>query len=113
MKETLLAVAKTINSAHTAVKTTAASSFDSFLGSMTEPSLEFLFRGLRVVAVVFAIVSICTLLVGSFKYMVASGRDEEVLKCRYRIIVGGVGATVTIFLYYFASLVLVKIVGGG
>lgn len=75
--------------------------------------LEFFFRGLRVVAVVFAIFSICTLLVGSFKYMVASGRDEEVIKCRYKIIVGGIGAVVMIFLYYFASLVLAEIVNGG
>ena len=112
MKEILLAVTKTINPTHTTVKNTTESSSDSFLTVISDPVLiEFLFRGLRVVAVVFAIASICTLLIGSFKYMIVSGRDEAVQKCRRQIIVGGAGAAVTIFLYYFASLSLVKIAG--
>lgn len=112
MKETLLAVAKTINATHTTVKNTAVSSSDYISQLGSESSMEFLFRGLRVVAVVFAVASICTLLTGSFKYMISSGRDDEVRKSRRQVIIGGVGTVLMIFLYYFASSWLERIVGG-
>jgi hypothetical protein len=100
VREIFLAAARATNSSTHATAKAAAS---------LDPRLwEFLWRGLRVVAVVFAIASICSLLVGAFRYMVVSGNDENVMKCRRRIIVGGTGAAVMIFLYYFASLMLIK-----
>jgi len=112
VKETFLAIMlNPVNQPKTA--TVKENFFGQFFSSASLPPAELLFRGLRVVAVVFAIVFINVLLIGAMKYMVASGRDETVSECRQKIVFGGAGTVLMFFLYYLASIALVKIESGG
>ena len=117
MTEKLLAVTKIINPVNSApvVSTTKTENnfFGDFFATTSLPPVELLFRGLRVVSVVFAIVFINILLVGAMKYVIASGRDDAVRECRGKVVMGGIGTMVAFFLYYFASVALLKIENGG
>ncbi|MFA6131813.1 MAG: hypothetical protein WC702_01940 [Patescibacteria group bacterium] len=113
MKETLLAVVKSINATNqsnqAAVNETTVSSTGSFFASSSMLPMEFVFRSLRVAAVFFGLLFLLTILQGAFKYIVSSGRDETVSKSRRMIVTGGIGVVVMIFLYILASSWLINL----
>lgn len=114
MKDVLLATVKTINAVKSTNQsisngTNETSSVGSFFASDSMLPMEFVFRSLRVAAVFFGILFLLTLLQGSFKYIISSGRDEVVTQCRRMIVVGGTGVLVMLFLYAMASSWLFKL----
>ena|GEM_PF-4112211 len=119
MKESLLAVVKTINATHQTTQpvsntpAAASPSLGSFFASASMPPMELVFRGARVMAVFFGILFLLTMLRGSFKYIVSSGRDDTVTLSRRMIFIGGAGVLVMFFLYTLASAELLKILANG
>lgn len=114
MRDILLATVKTINAVKSTNQpitngTNEVSSVGSFFASDSMLPMEFVFRSLRVAAVFFGILFLLTLLQGSFDYIISSGRDETVARCRRMIITGGAGVLVMLFLYTLASSWLFKL----
>ncbi|MFH1252812.1 MAG: hypothetical protein V1664_00555 [Candidatus Uhrbacteria bacterium] len=113
-----VALAATSNSANKTVSSTAAKSSSSDFLNIgkwlddfnSTPFLapENLLRLVRVLALVFAILFINILLVGSFRSMI-NGLDDSVAKSRREIVIGLSGTLVVFFIYFWASAMLVKL----
>jgi hypothetical protein len=107
----MVSAASTVSqTTHSTSSKNKTSGFDQWVTDLKEApffSSENILRGLRVLALVFAILFINILLVGSFRYIVMSG-DDNVAKSRRDIAIGLTGTLLAFCVYFWASAVLIK-----
>ena len=73
--------------------------------------VELVYRIVRVLSVVFSILFINMILIGSFSYMVTSN-DDKVLAARKQIIIGATGTIFFICLYLMATAAILRLEAG-
>jgi len=84
-----------------------------YAASKTTASQDLVLMGLRIARaflLVFGVASINYLLVGSFKYMIASGRNEDVALSLHKITIGLIG-TVTVACLYIVVTSMLQTLG--
>lgn len=105
----VLAAANAASRASTKPKTSESwltSAFSSISSSLPDVSPDLIWRGLRVAASLFGILFINILLAGAFRYSISSGRDDMVAASRRQIIIGLLGTTAMLCLFFIASAAL-------
>ncbi|MBI4598834.1 hypothetical protein HY734_01405 [Candidatus Uhrbacteria bacterium] len=81
----------------------------SSLGHVLTPEVtQIFFRGARVVTLLFTILFIHMIFLGSFKIMVASGKNEKVMQARRQIVIGVLGTMAMLILFIVASATITR-----